>query len=209
MIPPKATKALNALFFMIPIACFLLLTWRVFGEWRQMQELMREQLATDHQISVVDHTLSIGAGMPSYNQHPTAEQSAAEQAQFLDQLHREAKAARVQIMTWSNASVASPSAATTAGATDSRTLPAGINPIASQVDVEGGFRDLRRFLYNLERTPRLLNLGSPHWARAVWPKTHLSFTLTRYVTPEADPIEMPVGRVADGPRAPVRTSPRS
>jgi hypothetical protein len=215
MIPPQAMKALNIFLILVPIICFGVQVGNLYGKYRHIGQLRTEQVGLDRQIGVADRALASDANMPTYKQQPTAEQSAAEQARFLDQLHGEARSTGVQITTWTNALTAAaptPSASSTAdtsAAAATHVLPLGINSITSQVEVVGTFQGLRQFLYHLERTPRLLNLSNPHWVRADWPRTRLSFMLTRYVTPEAAPIQTTVGRVAEAPRSPVGTRPGS
>lgn len=203
-------KLLNIVLIVIPVLCVVIGLVQIYGNWRTLGELSTEQLTLQHEISVADRALSNNTDMPSYQQVPTAEQTAAEQARFLDQLHGEARATGAQITTWANTTPVSnqvlqatpppaPGSPPAPAQPQQHTLPSGVNPITSQVEVVGTFQSLRQFLYRLQRTPRLLNLSNPRWTRETWPRTRLSFLLTRYVTPEAAPIQISSNKVADLP----------
>lgn len=136
--------------------------------------------ATLHQQIVAAKQLLVEVeGQKHFVRFPTAEQAPQEQPAFLNQLRAYADLNRVRINRW--AVTAAPPHNTDA---QRRPLPPDVIPLSSALEVSGRFADVRMFLYDLLRSPRLVNMADMRWTRALpGCVTTLSFMLTRYVVP--------------------------
>jgi len=174
----------------VPLTCFLLAIGLVFYEIHRLNLLQSESRETAQQIVQVDKIIHDIEAQPPSAKIPAVPQTATEQVDFLNVLRLFASESKVSITRWSNATPLAPAgggnaptgAGNNAGGNSGSAMPEGITPIASAVEVTGPYNGVRRFLYDLLREKRLINMTDFKWSRGQWPATHVSFTLTRYIT---------------------------
>lgn len=186
---------------LMPIAAVLCATGVSVFEWRRLKRLEDEAAATQSKITQIDRELRSYEAQPQTEKFPTVPKTPREQAQFLDALRANADVSGVQLIRWSNIA---PPAAPAPQPTPDKPAPApqsGVTSIISVVEVSGRAENTRKFLYNVVRSRRLLNMADIKWVRDTWPNTHLTFTLTRYVAP---PVPLPMGH-GQGYRSPSGT----
>jgi hypothetical protein len=161
----------------------------VYGfEVRRLHRFEAERAKAEAQMASLERLVKEIEAQPDIVRIPTADQTPQEQAQFLTALRSWAEARHVQLVRWTNV-VTAPSSPEAGQAT---TLPAGVTAIVSNIDVKGRYDDARQFLYDLQRSRRLLTLNNVRWTRGEkWPGTEVFFSLTRYVTPPGKSVVEP------------------
>ncbi len=186
-----------------PIVSVLCAGGLAFFEFRRLQEFQSEVSVTQKKIAIINQALKDYQLAPPSKQVPTAERGPHEQSMFLDSLRLMAINSHVQITRIANTE-APPPAPPPPPSTDPNTptppakFPPGVGPVTSAIEVTGNQFNVRRFMYGVQRSPRLMNLSDMKWVRETWPNTHLLFTLTRYVGPPPSPGASGVSRpVAD------------
>ena len=185
-------QAYRYLAILSPIVSVLCAGGLAFFEFRRLQDFQLAVSVTQKKIAVINQALKDYQMAPVSKQVPTAERGPHEQSMFLDNLRLMAINSHVQITRIAN-SEAPPPAPPPPPSTDPNvpTPPAkfapGVGPVTSSVEVSGNQFNVRRFMYGVQRAPRLMNLTDLRWVRDNWPNTHLVFTLTRYVGPPAAP----------------------
>jgi hypothetical protein len=163
----------------LPILSLMIAGGVAYYEINRLHELEADLARTEQQITSTERTIAATRSNPGGSKHATAVPSPHEQTDFLNWLRMYANLTHVQITRWSNAPAASTSAA-------GNSLPAGVTPLESAVEISGQYNNMRQFLYNVEHdSPRLLNLSNTNWSRGTPPLTRLTFTLTRYLAPQA------------------------
>ncbi|HLV79662.1 MAG TPA: hypothetical protein VKT32_05245 [Chthonomonadaceae bacterium] len=173
----------------VPLTCFLLAIGLVFYEIHRLSTLKAESHQTAQQIAQVEKIIHDIEAQPPSEKIPAVPQTANEQVDFLNVLRLFASESRVTISRWSNATPLAPVTTSNApgnngsGNNAGSSLPSGITPIASSVEVTGPYSGVRRFFYDLLQEKRLINMTEFRWSRGQYPQTHVSFTLTRYVSP--------------------------
>jgi len=179
-VTPRFARTLS---WLMPVLCALVIAGVVGRQWMALQALGREHRSVEQDIAVVENSLRQLDAAPPPSRIATEELSNREQVSFLNMLRGYADAWRVRLVRWSNGTPIAPGMA--AEGAPNR-LPEGVYAIGSAVEVAGAYNDVRRFLYDLQRSPRLYNLSEVRWTRGdKWPITMASFTLTRYVTAAA------------------------
>lgn len=174
---------------MLPILCFGLAAGVSMHQANRLHKLNQEWRQVGKQLAAMDSLTVVAGAKPRLVRYPTVEQSPNEQPLFLNILRAYALETHVKVMRWANSSsVAKQASTSSANGANAEKPPAGmppdVTPIASVVEVSGTYNDMRRFLYRLMRSPRVLSLSDIRWMREdKWPVTHLNFTLTRYVAP--------------------------
>jgi hypothetical protein len=174
---------------MIPILCFGFAAGVSMHQANRLHKLDQEWRQVGKQLAAMDSLTVVAGAKPRLVRYPTVEQSANEQPLFLNILRAYALETHIKVTRWANvSSVANQASTSSTNATNAEKPPAGmppdVTPIASTVEVSGTYNDIRRFLYRLMRSPRVLSLSDIRWMRDdKWPETHLHFTLTRYVAP--------------------------
>jgi hypothetical protein len=190
------TSLINSATLLVPLVCLILSGAVVFYEWRRNQQLADDRLQVEKQIAFHEKLMGQITQMPQPSRMPTVEMTENEQPSFLNSLRLSADAYQVRLVRWSNA-VPVPGAGGSADDPARKIMPAGVIPIASQVELQGRYEQVRQFLYELMRSPRLLNISDIRWSRGEpWPNTRLTFTLTRYVTQGPSPFSEPTGGTA-------------
>jgi len=182
---------LNIATWVVPIACLALAAGVIYYEVRRIRLLDEERVRVDQNIAFVEKLRQeITRQAPAMmNRFPTVEQSPKEQPDFLNKLRIYAAAARVRIVRWSNATPIAPTSDRDSGLEGRSSIPPGVIPIASSIEVAGVYNNIRGFLYSLLSDPRLFSMNDIQWVRGdQWPRTRVSFTLTRYVTREKSPL---------------------
>jgi hypothetical protein len=184
----KKTKYYKSLTVMAPIVGVLFGSGIAIYEVRRLHYLEAKYASTLKELSTIDIELAAFEKQPPIEKIPTVPSSTREQPQFLDVLRGYADTNHVQMVRWSNLALPPPS---TGGNGDANAKPQIPNytPIVSTIEIAGQYNSTRMFMYNLLRSPRLLNMTELKWVRGdQWPTTHLTFTLTRYVGP---PVNSP------------------
>lgn len=179
----------NIAILMLPILCFGLAAGVSLHQANRLHKLDQEWRQVGKQLEAMDSLTIVAGAKPRLVRFPTVEQSPNEQPLFLNILRAYALESHVKVARWSNAaSMANQASSGSTNGTSAEKAPPGmppdVTPIASAVEVSGTYNDMRRFLYRLMRSPRVLSLSDIRWMRDdKWPETHLNFTLTRYVAP--------------------------
>lgn len=185
------TSHLNIAKIVIPFLCFLIAGGVISYEIRRIRRLEGERIQVEQNIATVEKLRQeLDQHTPvMLNRFPTAQQSPQEQADFLNKLRAYAAATQIRIVRWTNATPIAPASGGESGPPKQSSIPPGVLPISSSIEVSGLYNDIRAFLYSLLRDPRLFSLTDIEWQRSDrWPRTRVSMTLTRYVTRERSPL---------------------
>jgi len=169
-----------------------------------MNALHEDLERTEREIALAERTAQELKVAPAPARFPTSPLGPREQPDFLNTLRAYADATRVRLDRWTNATPIAPTSSAQEQEPSTRPkLPAGVAPVSSAVEASGSYANVREFLYLLLRSPRLFTMNDVRWERGdKWPRTRVSFTLTRYVStappaPEesaaAGSISFPVG----------------
>jgi hypothetical protein len=139
--------------------------------------------AAEVQLASVKQLVKEMEGQKRVGRTPTLAMTSREQPVFLDMVRKTADASHIQLVRWTNAPVPAVSKADKEDSSK-RIYPDDVTPIAGNVEISGRYGDIRNFLYNVLRLPRLVNMSEVKWSRGS--KGHqqsVTFTLTRYVAP--------------------------
>ena len=175
-----------------PIVCLLITGAAAFIQYRKVTALRADIVTADAQIAVVDQKLKEIQLTPPTSRVAAVPLSTHEQPMFVNWLRETATASRVEMTKWTNMPAPPPPPQSTTAAADQpkdpnapKPLPRGYLALVSAVEVSGKYGDIRDFLYLLLRSERVVTLNGVKWHRGEkWPKTKVSFTLTRYVNTE-------------------------
>ena len=152
-------------------------------EGNKLHRFEADLKAADVQLASVKQIVKEMEGQKRVGRTPTLAMTAREQPIFLDMVRKTADASHIQLVRWTNAPVLAISKADKEDSSK-RIYPDDVTPIAGNVEISGRYGDVRNFLYNVLRLPRLVNMSDVKWSRGS--KGHLqsvTFTLTRYVAP--------------------------
>jgi hypothetical protein len=189
----KKLSWINILALLIPLACLVAAILFVMVQVRRINDLKAQRMQLERNIALVENRLSQMSAAPPPARIATVEMSASEQLDFLNTLRAYSDATRVRLVRWTSTP---PLVSASAGQPEQgrRTLPPGVTPIASTIEVAGEYRNLREFMYNLLRSPRLYSMNDIRWVRGDrWPATSVTFILTRYVAAPASGAGAPSG----------------
>jgi hypothetical protein len=181
----KKLSWINILALLIPLVCLTATVLLVMVQVRRINDLKTQRTQLERNIALVENRLSQMSAAPPPARIATVEMSVTEQLDFLNTLRAYADATKVRLVRWS---AAPPIVPASAGQPEPgrRTLPPGVTPLASTVEVSGEYRNLREFMYSLLRSPRLYSMSDIRWVRGDrWPATSVTFILTRYVAAPA------------------------
>jgi hypothetical protein len=178
------SRLYNIALCLIPVLCLCLAGAIDLYQLHHLRQLQQDWAHAGRQIADLASLTDAETMHPHLSKLPTAEQSAREQPTFLNSLRAYAEESHVKLVRWAGVSTPLPVAGDNNGKPADTGMPPDVTAIASTVEVAGQYNNLRHFLYDLLRSPRLLNMTDIKWMRdETWPQTHLTFTLTRYVAP--------------------------
>ena len=182
---------------LVPILCLAIGGWVTWNQKRRLEIAKIEHKKIEDDLAFQVRMIKEIGSQPLAEKEPTVLISDAEQAAFLDGLRTIARDSGVILTSWTNvpAPPADPNKPDTS-------LPTGVLPILSTLEVVGPFENVRSFLYSIARAPRLLNFSGIKWSRTVEAEsseTKLSVTITRYVSTMQPPA----------PEAPTKTASRA
>jgi Tfp pilus assembly protein PilO len=173
--------AMQAAVILCPVGSLLIAGGVIAGGRAHVNALDADDRTVRQQIASARQLLAELEGQQHLVRFPTAAQVAQEQPVFLNQLRSYADLNRVRIDRWTiSATTINPRSAQA----QKKGLPPDVTPLTSSLQVAGRYADVRLFLYDLLRSPRLVNMSDIRWTRAPTPgDTALIFTITRYVAP--------------------------
>jgi Tfp pilus assembly protein PilO len=164
--------------FTLPLFALVIGAGAITFETRQLSNVQSELNATRQEVASARNLINEMEGQKSLSRYPTAAMTPTEQPYFLNSLRTYAELNHVELVRWSSAPIP--------GKNDPavKALPADVTPLVSSVELDGRYADLRAFLYDLLKSPRLVNMTDMKWSRGFkGPVETLTFTLTRYVVP--------------------------
>ena len=175
----------------VPILCLAVGGWVVWNQVKRLNAANVEKAVVEKNLAFQKKMVADIGSQPLAAKEPTAPMSEAEQAQFLESLRTIAKQSGVTLTRWSNVP-APPQDPNKPGA-----LPKDVSAMISTLEVNGGYGNVREFLYSIARAPRLLNFSGIRWGRS-GNGTVLSVTVTRYVSTGIAPAPDPSKSVSTG-----------
>lgn len=173
----------NVLTMLLPLVALIANVGVVLTQKGRVDDIDTRRQKTEENIAAVEAAIKRVDESPSPPRMPTMEQSPREQVDFLNMLRAFASASAVKVDQFNNSTPVAPSSGS--GTDASKTvIPGGVLAISSSVEISGPYNNVRSFMYDLLRSPRLFSVNDLQWTRGMpYPKTVASFTLTRYVTP--------------------------
>jgi hypothetical protein len=187
----KETNPLKIWTVALPVLSVVVAAGVTAYEWNRVRGLEADRDRMKKNIAVLDRLQERMNSEISSPQVPAVAQTVSEQPLYLNNLRTLAAATRVKLVKWTNSAPYIPTNQQQLSNNEVQpTLPQGITAISSDVEVMGGYEDVRQFLYAVAKSPRLYNMSRVRWTRNdKWPQTGVQFTLVRYVTaaPAATP----------------------
>lgn len=166
--------------FVVPIVCLVVSGVVVSMQVAKLRAANADSKRIDRDMALVDKGLEAIKLRPAPARVAAVKATPLEQPQFLDILRAYAALSRVKLVRW--VAIAPPEP----GKEDPKAgapLPEGITAMASTVEVEGDYGQVREFLYRVMFAPRLYTMTEPTWRRdQTLGGTRVTLTITRYLT---------------------------
>ncbi len=174
-------STLRLVTILAPLLSGILAIFLIVTQNRRLHALEDQRAQITQQITSLDLLAREIQARPPLSKMAAAPPAPDEQPVFLDLIRGFANSSLVQLTKYDNKTVPPPapeSAEAKAGA-----MPPGVIALTSNVEVAGGYNEVRQFMMELWRSPRLFNTTDLKWSAGLdkWPATRLAFTLTRYV----------------------------
>lgn len=163
---------------LVPILCLCVGGWVVWNQIKRLNMVTAEKAQVEKNLAFQKKMIADIGLQPLAAKEPTVPASEAEQAEFLEGLRTIAKQTGVTLTRWNNVAAPPPDPNK-----PDTSMPKDVSAMVSTLEVNGGYSNVRDFLYSIARAPRLLNFSGIRWGRAADNvNTILSVTVTRYVS---------------------------
>jgi hypothetical protein len=173
----RSFRNFERVLFVLPVVCLTATALYAGIQAHRAQRLEASRRSVEAKIRALESEIAAYRALPAPTRVVSASPSPNEQAAFLRELRAGARRSGALITRWL--------VKKSAGA--AQEIPQGQPaPIATELGVRGDFASVRRMLYALQRSPRLLNMTDAWWRRSEWPVTEAGLTLTRYVDAAPD-----------------------
>ncbi len=174
-------STLRIVTILVPLLSAILMIGLIVSQNRRLHALEDQRTQITQQITSLDMLAREIQARPPMSKMAAAPPAPDEQPVFLDLIRGFANSSLVELTKYENKTVAPP--APESAEAKASALPSGVIALTSNVEVAGGYNQVRQFMTELWRSPRLFNTTDMKWSAPLdkWPSTRLAFTLTRYV----------------------------
>lgn len=174
-------STLRIVTILAPLLSGILAIFLIVTQNRRLHALEDQRAQITQQITSLDLLAREMQARPPLSKMAAAPPAPDEQPVFLDLIRGFANSSFVQLTKYDNKTVPPP--APESAEAKASALPSGVIALTSNVEVAGGYNQVRQFMTELWRSPRLFNATDLKWSAGLdkWPATRLAFTLTRYV----------------------------